>query len=148
MTRRPVDGGLYHIIKKNCPKGIHWQRIETGMTAAGVPDLNGCYNGQEVWIELKCVSAGQKIRSLTAYQIGWMMKRSGKAGGNCWLCILNLKEKNDPKIVLYSASQLVFVQDMGLRCLPKLRFSIFDPEGWKTFTDYIFMRREPPISVF
>ena len=35
------EKNLWLLIRENL-KGVHLQRIETGMTGAGVPDVNGC----------------------------------------------------------------------------------------------------------
>jgi hypothetical protein len=38
-------------LKKQAPSA-HWQRIEAH-TGTGVPDVNVCRNGHEIWCELK-----------------------------------------------------------------------------------------------
>lgn len=38
-------------LKRAYPKA-HWIRLE-GYASTGCPDVNGCFNGVEVWIELK-----------------------------------------------------------------------------------------------
>lgn len=67
-----LEKDLWADIRKNI-KGPHWQRIETGTTASGVPDVNGCLAGREVWLELK-ILVGTKIR-LTALQVLWLRQR-------------------------------------------------------------------------
>jgi len=59
-------------IRKNVT-GPHWQRIESGQAGVGIPDLNGCMGGVEVWVELKII-VGTKIR-LTTHQIIWLRQR-------------------------------------------------------------------------
>ena len=51
---------LWLLVRDNL-KDFHLQRIETGMTGSGVPDVNGCYAGVEFWLELKDVPAGMFI---------------------------------------------------------------------------------------
>ena len=46
------EKNLWALLRDNI-KEVHWQRIETGMTGSGVPDVNGCAKGKEFWIELK-----------------------------------------------------------------------------------------------
>ena len=46
------EKNLWLLMRTNLPS-IHLQRIETGMTGAGVPDVNGCAKGKEFWVELK-----------------------------------------------------------------------------------------------
>jgi Holliday junction resolvase len=62
---------LWQLIKKNSPD-IFWQRLESGMTAPGIPDLFGCDEGAWAFVELKCVR-GRKV-SLSANQVNWMRK--------------------------------------------------------------------------
>lgn len=69
---------LWRAIKKNLPM-VHWQRIESGGTAQGIPDLNGCYKGREVWIELK-----QGAYPVSRWQHNWIRRRTA-AGGNVWV---------------------------------------------------------------
>ena len=47
-------------------------RIES-YTEQGIPDVNACYNGKELWLELKCNTA--KNLGLSKYQIVWIMRR-------------------------------------------------------------------------
>lgn len=60
----------------------HLQRIESGSTGQGIPDVNGCWNGQEAWIELKVVR-GRKVL-IEPMQVNWHRQRA-KAGGNVWI---------------------------------------------------------------
>lgn len=57
---------------------MHWQRIETGWTAAGVPDVNYCAGGVEGWLELKAV-AGFLV-TIRPMQAAWAARRL-RAGG-------------------------------------------------------------------
>ena len=41
------ESQLWTLVKENLPKDAHVQRIETGLTGKGVPDLNYCLNGKE-----------------------------------------------------------------------------------------------------
>lgn len=71
---------LYRLIKRGLPQ-VHWQRIETGRTGSGIPDLNGCYSGVEAWAELKVHPS-----KLSSLQRNWLNARA-KAGGNVWVVI-------------------------------------------------------------
>ena len=51
-------------MRTNLPQ-IHLQRIETGMTGAGVPDVNGCAKGKEFWVELKEIHSGKSKALVT-----------------------------------------------------------------------------------
>ena len=64
---------------KNNLTDIHFQRIETGLTGSGVPDVNGCAKGKEFWIELKEIHRGKSL-TLRPMQVAWMAKRSAVGG--------------------------------------------------------------------
>lgn len=64
------------------PKLIgHVQRLESGSTAKGIPDLNICYAGCEVWVELK---AGGKEPLLRKEQYAWGIA-GNQAGRRCFV---------------------------------------------------------------
>ena len=77
----PSESNLWRLVRDRLPK-IHWQRIETGSTARGVPDLNGCFEGQEFWVELKAIRGNQL--GLTPMQISWLTQRT-LHGGKCFV---------------------------------------------------------------
>ena len=65
-------------MRKNLPQ-IHLQRIETGLTGSGVPDVNGCAKGKEFWVELKEIHSGNQL-TLRPMQISWIAKRAMHGG--------------------------------------------------------------------
>lgn len=67
-------------IRKALPE-VHWQPIESGTMMAGIPDMNGCYKGVEVWIETKIWP-----RKLTPAQANWIIARYN-AGGRVWIAV-------------------------------------------------------------
>tara|TARA_R100001163_G_C4930058_1_gene106393 strand:- start:56 stop:445 length:390 start_codon:yes stop_codon:yes gene_type:complete len=72
------EKNLWALLRDNI-KEIHWQRIETGMTGSGVPDVNGCAKGKEFWIELKEVHSGNSL-TLRPMQVAWLSKRAMNGG--------------------------------------------------------------------
>lgn len=60
------------------------QRLEVA-TARGVPDVNACHNGNEIWIELKVASKGQI--ELRKEQYVWGLRRA-RAGGKVFVVAL------------------------------------------------------------
>jgi len=62
---------FWQTVKAHIPE-VHWSRIEN-VAGSGIPDLNGCLNGKEVWIELK-MFRGNRI-TLRSSQLVWMTKR-------------------------------------------------------------------------
>jgi hypothetical protein len=83
MRRAAPDDGLRGVLVRGIV-GPHWQPIELGLRAAGVPDLSGCWDGTEVWIE--CKSARHWEVSLRPGQIGWILRRT-RAGGRCVVAV-------------------------------------------------------------
>lgn len=79
-----MDGGLGKLFQDHLPLW-HWQRIETGGTGKGIPDLNGCRNGVDVWIENKLVECGEKI-DISPEQVGWISRRT-RAGGRAFIAV-------------------------------------------------------------
>jgi penicillin-binding protein-related factor A (putative recombinase) len=73
-----LEKDLWLLLKNNLTD-IHFQRIETGLTGSGVPDVNGCAKGKEFWIELKEIHRGKSL-TLRPMQIAWMAKRSAVGG--------------------------------------------------------------------
>jgi len=66
---------FYNQIKSAIGDICHLQRIETS-TALGVPDLNLCYFGTELWIELKITKHKTgDYPLLTPFQYAWGIQR-------------------------------------------------------------------------
>ena len=108
-------------MKRNLPK-VHWQRVESGATSIGIPDVNGCYAGYEFWIELKILH-GDRV-SLTPQQIAWHTRRS-TVGGVSWILIEDPRSKT---IALVSGNQTVSLATKGLSSCES---SIFEsPIDW------------------
>lgn len=82
------EAKLYALLKKNLKK-VHFVRLES-YTENGIPDVNACHNGIEVWLELKANT--RKDLGLSKYQIVWMKKRI-KHGGNVWIANRPLLDK-------------------------------------------------------
>lgn len=78
-----ADGELRKLVQANI-KGPHWQAIETGGTGRGIPDLEGCWQGVSVWIEMKLT--GGYTAGLRPEQIGWIHRRS-RAGGRVFVMV-------------------------------------------------------------
>ena len=91
-------------MRKNLPD-IHLQRIETGMTGAGVPDVNGCAKGKEFWVELKEIHSGNKL-TLRPMQISWLAKRASHGGQ-----VFVMARKNN-EIKLYHVDSLTGIQEL------------------------------------
>jgi len=125
------------LVKSHLPVGAHWQRIETGGTGTGIPDVNLCYEGKEIWIELKLVK-GKRI-DLSPTQIAWHMKRT-KAGGRTWILARHTYDgvrigKGD-KIYLWEGNQAKALKELGMNCENSLTWEA--PFDWEDIMKNIF----------
>lgn len=77
-----------HLRRALCEQltNCHWQPIEAGQVGGGIPDLNGCFQGVEIWLELK-IQKGNII-GVTPRQATWLMRRA-EAGGRCFVLAAN-----------------------------------------------------------
>jgi hypothetical protein len=57
--------------------GVDWMRLEN-LVGTGMPDINGCLNGVEIWVETK-LCKGNRI-TFEKFQPGWIMKRVRHGG--------------------------------------------------------------------
>lgn len=85
MTSRLTQAAIWKAMRAHMPN-VHWTRIET-TTGNGVPDLEGCFRGVAVWIEIKSVSASGALY-LTPGQCAWHTARA-KAGGRNYILAAN-----------------------------------------------------------
>ena len=79
MAKGP-EAKLWQDVKKAL-KDAHLVRIEN-KACPGVPDVNGCYDGVEFWIELKVIK-GNSLR-LSKFQKAFINERS-KHGGKVFV---------------------------------------------------------------
>ena len=124
MATKKRESKLSRLIQKNCNQ-IHFTRIESS-TINGIPDLNGCINGYEFWMELK--SDKVKYPKLSKWQISWINKRI-EHGGRVLICNEALLERS---LKLYRP-----VSAFSDPRLLKPRFSFSDPVHWPAFQDAI-----------
>ena len=68
------------------PLGVHWTRMES-WASPGVPDVNGCLNGKDFWVELKILAtkSDKKFPKWRPHQIAWQTSRTSVGG-----CVWNL----------------------------------------------------------
>ena len=77
-----LESSFWSLMRSHIPARADVQRIETGSTGRGIPDVNVCLEGNERWWELKIVK-GRKV-DLTPEQISWHFRRT-RAGGVTWI---------------------------------------------------------------
>ena len=87
-----AESRAYQKLKKAYPQA-HWQRFES-WTGIGVFDTNACYNGREIWIELKEVIPPKKLTDdwivkpkVRPSQIAWQALKQ-QAGGITLIAIM------------------------------------------------------------
>ena len=115
------ESQLWTLVRQHLPKDAHVQRIETGLTGKGVPDLNYCLHGKEIWVELKSIEGNKS--QLSPFQIAWLHKRT-KAGGNCFVLIRKNKE-----IKLYQPENLTELQKLSWKDDPIITLTV--PYDWE-----------------
>ena len=116
------ESKLWQRIKKNITKP-HLIRVESN-TINGIPDINGCWNSKEFWIELKSDKVGYP--KLSKWQISWINKRI-KHGGIVIICNETLLKRS---LELYRP-----VSPITDPRLLKPRFSFSFPIQWPTVQD-------------
>src|SRR4051812_50147005 len=94
----------------------HFQRIETGGIARGVPDFNGCYGGVDVWIENKW-TLGWVVKMRPA-QVGWIERRS-RAGGRCFVAGCPTGRKREDLWVFKSGAGPAPIERARVRQIPE-----------------------------
>lgn len=77
------DGSLRRLFQHHLPH-FDWTPVETGGIVPGVPDLNGCCDGAEVWIECKLTSTWRV--KFEDFQPQWIHRRY-RAGGRVWIAV-------------------------------------------------------------
>lgn len=124
MTKE-YDGGLRRLFRKHLPE-VHWTTIESRYTQSGIPDLNGCCDGVEFWIECKRTAAWTiKMRPM---QMAWLLRRL-RAGGNCWIAVRRRNKKND-ELWLVRGAYAKLAATRGLRALPAAMHWAGGPKQW------------------
>tara|TARA_R110000803_G_scaffold1629_4_gene5270 strand:- start:3224 stop:3634 length:411 start_codon:yes stop_codon:yes gene_type:complete len=125
------------LVKSHLPAGAHWQRIETGSTGTGIPDVNICYKGKEIWVELKLIK-GKRV-DLSPTQVAWHMQRA-KAGGITWILARHTydgvrKGKGD-NIYLWQGNLAKVVKEIGIDAGG---YSVWqNPFAWENIMNRIF----------
>lgn len=99
------------------PAPAHVQRLEPGGAAPGCPDVNICVAGEELWIELKVVAGGRKVRTLSATQAAWLCRRA-RCGGKAWILALHAPTGD---LILWPGEQAQALLQGGLDVSPSLR---------------------------
>jgi hypothetical protein len=103
------DGGLRVLFRKHLPQ-VHWTTIESRFTESGIPDLNGCLDGVEFWLECK-LARGWKI-VVRPSQISWMSRRI-RCGGRCFVAVRR-KTKSADEFWLFHGADILTLRTQGI----------------------------------
>lgn len=124
------ESNLYARVQKGLPM-FHWQRFEDSCST-GIPDLNGCDDGVEVWIEAKVADAKGRVDVRPA-QIAWLTRRWA-AGGLAWLLV-----ERDDALRLYRGCDAADVALSSTAVLPWHRWPA-RRTPWESVRAYISRR--------
>lgn len=129
-----TDGGLRPLFLERLREGIHWQSVETGSIASGVPDSNYCARGGiEGWVEYKQTEAwAVKFRE---GQTAWARRRAS-VGGRVFLAVRR-RHSGGPRIGdpvdelwVYLGQDSHLVEKYGLRGATPLVKTEGGPSRW------------------
>jgi len=80
-----LESAFWRMISRGTKKlGVGWERIENGC-GLGTPDLQGCYDGRDIWVELKVEKNGKV--NVSPEQVLFMKRREAH-GGKAWIVCL------------------------------------------------------------
>jgi len=101
-----MDGHLRRLFRRNLPEA-QWTSIETGSTAAGVPDCEYIFpGGYQGWVEFKAARKDRVI--IRSEQVGWLLTRS-RMGGRCFIAV-----RRDRELMIYDGGQAAELKDRGI----------------------------------
>jgi Holliday junction resolvase len=116
-----MDGGLRLLFRKHLTK-VDWQAIESS-TGLGIPDLNGCVDGIEFWIE--CKAAAHWRVKISPEQVGWAERRA-RRGGRVFLAARRASDE----LWLFKASSVRDLASQRLDAVPCLGHWAGGPARW------------------
>lgn len=128
-----IDGGLWQELRPRL-RELRWdmQRIETGIIGAGVPDVNICKQGCDVWLELKW-TPGWKPR-IRPEQIGWAERRIRHGGRVLMLtwrrCEAGERREAASELWIHYGDDMRHVLDGGLRATSPVLLCRGGPAAW------------------
>jgi len=111
MSAKP-ESKLWHLLRDNITD-IHWVRIESWSTP-GVPDLNGCAEFGEFWVELKIIKNKRVV--LSPHQVAWHLTRARHSG----VSFILAREAARTPLFLFSGSRVKDLKDMKIPEVPPL----------------------------
>ena len=127
------EANLWKQLRENL-KDCDLQRLESGMTSRGIPDVNGCCDGKEFWIELKYTKTNKV--GIRPEQVAWMLRRR-KNGGRTFILVKTQKE-----LYVYPGWLAKDVLDEGLKVRPIQAWGFpMTQDSWFELRDIILSYR-------
>lgn len=110
-----LESKLWHLMRDGIrPLGAHIQRIESGATGLGIPDVECAYQGAQFWCELKIVD-GNKIHFQPG-QPSWLRKR-WDTGCLSWVLARKTLKTSD-ELFVWPGSLAIDVYQHGISVEP------------------------------
>jgi|TARA_Y100000310_G_scaffold333095_1_gene409945 Holliday junction resolvase len=125
------ENNLWQNLKRNLTEPL-WQRIETGGTGRGIPDVFGAFDNRCCWVELK-IAKGNRV-PLRPEQIAWLIK-FGQTGLPTFILVGTDKRK----MYLFSGLEAIIVKDLGLKADPLLKLTA--PYDWVKLQEVLFWKK-------
>jgi hypothetical protein len=129
------DADLRRLFRLSLP-GAQWTPVETGATAAGVPDAEYCFaGGASGWVEFKATRGWQvkKSRSLP-FQVAWHEERA-RCGGRSFVAVRQqLASGRDDLYVVHGSVIRSLASGARLDEVPLLSYSSGGPRCWSWST--------------
>ena len=111
---------------------VHWATIETGLSATGAPDSNGCHQGVDFWVENKRTT-GWRVE-VRPVQIGWAHQRI-RHGGRVIYAVYQdreLRRGREQAIWIFSGRMASRLGELGVMPLQMeaMHMSSGEPRDW------------------
>lgn len=129
-----ADDGLRAKLREGLRAVCHSQSIESAVTGGGIPDLNLCSGGVDVWVECKATDAWIP-GDIKPSQIGWSLARM-RFGGRVLLATRRRHDGGPRKgpacdeLWLHSGVHMAKLKAEGLRAAPWLYRGEGGPSAW------------------
>lgn len=108
----------------------HINLIESEATTTGIPDINACKGGKEIWVELK--DGYLSKNSIKPGQFVWHIKRN-QAGGTTWIA-----QKYDEIIKVYNGNRIREFRESPNKVIPCKVFDGTTPVGRLELFTFLF----------
>jgi hypothetical protein len=121
-----MDGGLRTLFRKHLPT-VQWSTIETATAEPGMPDLNGCWQGVDIWVEAKLTSGYSVL--VKPSQVAWHTLRAAN-GGRSFFAVRRTKPFRHDELYLVRGNHAGKLRGLGLSAVPHACMSSGGPANW------------------